>query len=162
MINCRDKNGETPLMRAAIHNHKEVIERIIETSTDAVNVRDDKQQNILHKACIHDLRSLIYALAKWNQELCVKMLDEQDFNGRTPLHLAVRKNNFQLVKTLCMMGANLSIPDKNGNTCLHEAIKCNYEKIGNFLKQNGSKTNIKNNEGKTPKTLAKKTSFLKF
>jgi len=45
-------------------------------------------------------------------------LNEQDADGKTPLHIAVMHNNFDIVKQLLDAGANIKIEDKQGQTAL--------------------------------------------
>ena len=65
-------------------------------------------------------------------------LDQADYDGRTPLHLAVSEGHFDIVKLLLVSGLkNINPIDRRGNTPLTDAKRYNNIKIYDFLKLNG-------------------------
>jgi len=62
-------------------------------------------------------------------------LNHQDNNGDTPLHLAVKNQNFEIIKFLVEHGADLSIKNEQNQTPDELAAQLENNKITNFLKQ---------------------------
>lgn len=56
-------------------------------------------------------------------------LDQQDINGHTPLHLAVKAGNEMLVQMLIKEGADFLVGDNDGWTALQYAVRKGYIKI---------------------------------
>ncbi len=75
MVNCRDKQGETPLLRAATQGKLEVVEYIMKTQLMSWNARDDKQQSLLHRAAFYGYYDLISRIAFINPAACKTMLN---------------------------------------------------------------------------------------
>lgn len=157
MVNCRDKQGETPLLRAATQGKLEVVEYIMKTELMSWNTRDDKQQSLLHRAAFYGYYDLISRIAFINPTACKIMLNEPDRSGETPLHMAVKRDHFREVKLLCKMGADPSMMNRNGDTPLHLAIKYNRIKIARYLYMTAKEVaDIKNKRTETPRSMAKR------
>ncbi|CAF1414523.1 unnamed protein product [Adineta ricciae] len=50
-------------------------------------------------------------------------IDEQNLHLQTALHLAVTRQDLQIVNLICKKNANVNLIDKDGDTCLHEALR---------------------------------------
>jgi ankyrin repeat protein len=57
------------------------------------------------------------------------------YTGATPLHLAIRKGNIEIVKHLLKSGAVPTIPDKKNVTPLQLAKQKGFTDIVNFIEQ---------------------------
>jgi ankyrin repeat protein len=68
----------------------------------------------------------------------------------TPLHLAVKMRNFNLVEFFLKSGAEIDAQDKKGRTPLLYAISQRQTKLAKFLISNGADYNLANNEGVSP------------
>ena len=81
----------------------------------------------------------------------IKYINLQDNpNQDTPLHIAVKKNNLELVKYLVEKGANVNAQDKQGNTPLQLAVLCGYKEIVDFfIQQKSVDIYIKNEKGQS-------------
>ena len=62
----------------------------------------------------------------------------------TPLHVAVRRRNVDMVKILLELGADPSLPSTNGETAFSKAIDLGHSEIINLLKENRSVLDAKN------------------
>lgn len=61
------------------------------------------------------------------------LIDESDFRGETPLHLAVKTLNWELFDLLLLKGANIRLYNSAMKTPLHEAAA--LDKEGRFIKR---------------------------
>jgi ankyrin repeat protein len=156
IVNRRDKFGDTPIMTAAGKGHLKIVEFLMKKDIQSCRIRNEKNENLLHKACDEGHKQVVFLVANLSPILCSQLMNEADIYGRTPLHHSVKAQQFQIVKTLLTMGAEMDTQDNSGNTALHYAIKENDPKIVKFLVQSGCKTDLKNKNNETPKQLAKK------
>ncbi len=78
------------------------------------------------------------------------LLDEQDENGNTPLHIAAGKGLEDVVEYLVRLGADTSVKNKEGNTPLHIAAGKGFGDVVKYLVRLGADTSVKNKEGNTP------------
>lgn len=81
-------------------------------------------------------------------------LKNKDKNGQTALHLAVKKNNSEIVSLLLNQGISVDEQDNEGQTALHIAAKQSYDKIASLLANKNADIYIKDNAGKTPADYA--------
>ena len=75
----------------------------------------------LHLAIIHNLNAETEQIINYCPD--AKLLDLQNKEFQTALHLTILLNLPILTSLLVMKGANLDIRDKHGNTALHLACK---------------------------------------
>lgn len=81
--------------------------------------------------------------------------DIQDFKGKTPLHLAAKRNRIHSACEFLQIGdANPNIQDNMGNAPLHYAIMHNHARLTYLLLKNGALENIPNNLDITAQELA--------
>lgn len=78
-----------------------------------------------------------------------------DNHGRSALHLAACKGNFEAAKILLTNGSNPNSKDKNGNTPLHLSALANHIRLITLLLRCGADLNEIDNNGRTPLHLAK-------
>ena len=77
----------------------------------------------------------------------------------SPLHVAVKEGDIEVVKHLLDKGADPNIQGAFGETPLHVAVDRGYENIVKLLLEKGANPNIQSNEGNTPLHLAVVSSF---
>jgi len=79
-------------------------------------------------------------------------VNTKDKYGQTPLHIAVGRENIEIVKFLVSEGkANVNVKEVDGKTPLHLAATYNDNiEVVKFLIDNGADVNAKNNGGYTP------------
>jgi len=82
-------------------------------------------------------------------------LNQMDSNGNTPLHLAARLGNLDLVLIYLWLGFNVNQPGENGWTPLHEAFSYGHQQISRYLLSAGARLTLVNAKNQTPKHLAR-------
>lgn len=66
-------------------------------------------------------------------------LDQADYDGRTPLHLAASEGRIDIVKYLISFGIkNMSPVDRWQNTPLDDAVRHNHVEIKQLLEKHGA------------------------
>ena len=173
-LNARDKNGDTPLHRAAARGTPEIVQRLVDRGANlsAVNnrgqtpflvslaVNSEEKSKILLKhgsnvqvADNNGTTALHFAVL---QPSLVKMIIKEgidvnaaNVDGCTPLHRAAFFTfSSRVVRLLLKAGANVHCRDKNGNTPLHIAISRAKDEIASLLIENGSDVNAANVQGR--------------
>lgn len=154
-----------------------------------LNSFDDYNRTILHTASIYeDISVLKYVMSNIpsltdlvdkdnHTALSLSILKEKFTAGRylikhgadptkgggqygSPLHLAVRKCHYHLVRDIVKLGENLNRPDLEGQSALHHCISmmCNGNpkatKICALLLENGANPNSRNKERWVPIHIA--------
>ncbi len=137
-INAQDENNCTILDYAFNNNRIEIIKEIL---------KYDNINDINKKKYIDIL--LIY-FSKYNDILSFRWLNEnfkinaniEDKKSRyTPLQIAVKNNNIEMVKLLLENHADVNLKDINGCTPLHWAVECNNIEIVKLFIENGAGIN---------------------
>ena len=79
-------------------------------------------------------------------------IDQKNNEGNTPLQLACKKGDLQIVKHLIAKGADLTVIDREGNNLLHLLSRSGISDTAffYFLVGNGVNPNLRNNLGDTP------------
>lgn len=89
------------------------------------------------------------------------IVNKQDDFGYTPLYLATRYRNLDIVKYLIKKGASVNIPSIHGYTALHEAACSGRLELAKRLIENGARMDANNNsEGWTPLHFAAENGHL--
>ncbi|XP_043553462.1 60 kDa lysophospholipase-like [Chiloscyllium plagiosum] len=65
-------------------------------------------------------------------------LSGEDYDGRTPLHVATHEGHYEVVLYLLKRGATIYTKDQNGNTPLKNAVKRRHTNIIKLLRQTGA------------------------
>ncbi|MBY0353498.1 ankyrin repeat domain-containing protein [Candidatus Babeliales bacterium] len=150
--NCQNVDGFTPL-HAAVYN--EVNWR---TLNEFFKVAEELFQKSLHE--YHDEEAARTFLLN---------VDAVSHNGTTPLHLAVRSQNMQIIQLLLSIRkANINLRDYRGMTALHRAIYYHNHTAAmellshydNKTKQLAADVNCPDNKGFTPLDYAENEKML--
>ena len=72
------------------------------------------------------------------------------WDGKTPLHVAVRGGNIALAEYLISAGADVNTKNRYGDSPLHEAVERNNIDLVEYLISAGADVNAKNKDGDTP------------
>jgi len=138
-INEKDELGKTPLYFACNNINIELLKMLLKNNANIHCHCEEFKRWPLHLAALHGTSSwqireeeegeyLIDVLLKNGAD---KDINEQDFNKKTPLIVAVEKNHYTEVSRLIKNGANVNKIDKYGYTALHYAIQ-NYLENYNY------------------------------
>ena len=145
VVNPKDDEGKTPLMKACECNHVETVQIFLDAANDLdMNMGDNSENNPLTIAVVNenvDIASLL-------------VLSDADVNfkngvGETPLLVAVKKNNLELVELLASENADINAVDSEGRSALMVSVKNNYMSISKYLLSLYPDTSIKDNLGWT-------------
>ncbi|KAF6356566.1 ankyrin repeat domain 31 [Rhinolophus ferrumequinum] len=123
--NCEEEKGKTD---SEIHIPTNIQEHKVH------NFR--KRQNFLKAAC--------------SKEMKTSGINKRNARGKSRLHLAARRGNLFLVKTLIESGADVNLKDNAGWTPLHEASSEGSDDIIVELLKAGAKVNCENLDGILP------------
>ncbi|KAJ0046718.1 hypothetical protein Pint_04258 [Pistacia integerrima] len=94
----RVKNGRTPLLEAASSGNFDVLQQILLYCPDTMELCDPTGQNALHLAVLNNTTRNVREFLRL-QEM-KELVNELDVEGDTPLHLAIKKENYKMVKKL--------------------------------------------------------------
>jgi ankyrin repeat protein len=146
-----DKDGQTPLMRAAHNGHAEAVEALLRIGAN-MNGRSeqggcsplffalDGSQHKDDEARKRTIENLL------NNGVNVNLSDK---SGITPLMIAINYNNNDAINNLIAKGANLNAQDGEGRTALMHAVRnCNPETVKTLVTA-GANLQIKGVNGRT-------------
>ncbi|KAF8391799.1 hypothetical protein HHK36_022033 [Tetracentron sinense] len=94
----QDKDGRSPLHFAAGKGSQDVTREIIGRYPDAVDLVDNRGQNAFHVCIGKGPEEMLDCLMRKVRD--DEVLNQQDNDGNTPLHLAVKRGNPKLVKSM--------------------------------------------------------------
>lgn len=153
---------------------QEILRAIIQDGVDESNIIDrienqlkeqdfdiifsdmDVKTTLLHVAASMDrLRIVEYLVGKKNVAI-----DLQDKDDHTPLHSAVRKNNFSIVEYLIKNHADPNAKNNHGFTPLYFAAFKGYLDIVKHLVKNGATLDLQDKDGDTPLYAAASEGYL--
>ncbi|XP_059148205.1 putative ankyrin repeat protein RF_0381 isoform X2 [Physella acuta] len=134
---------------------------VMQTRTDLVEwlcSRPDVDKNVLVKSEQHTALVEAMLADKFHiVELLIQSpgldLNTKNFRGETPLVIAVRMKNAELVKQLLQAGADHSIPTRRGLLPLLLAVSSGHKVVREFVHA-GVDLNLKTPHGETALTLA--------
>ncbi|KAK2377369.1 ankyrin repeat family protein [Trifolium repens] len=117
----RDKYGYFPIHLASYGGHHLVVKKLLKYCPDSTEMLDDSYgQNILHIASNYGKYDVVRYILKSKNREHHKMINQQDKNGDTPLHLAARSCHPTVVYYLVnhISVNDLDLVNKNNKTAL--------------------------------------------
>ena len=142
-INAKDDGGRTQLHRASLGGHEKLVRLLISKGAD-VNVQEDQgfRATPLHHAVHRDHRDIVEILLAHGADIDIK-----DRNGRTPLDMAKRRGNAEIVEIL----TKAMKQPKQAKT-IHEAAAAGDIELVALLISQGADVNAKEKDfrGFTP------------
>ena len=156
-VNTRGEYGRTPLIKAAIKGHDQVVEELIREGA-RVNVKDYSSLTALYYASWCGHCGVVITLCAAGADCNV-----QDELGLTPLMWAARRGSDEIVCELIRAGASVNVVTSSewwygglaaGSTALHFAAKYNSIKCGVLLVEAGANMTARNEDSKSPLDLA--------
>ncbi len=155
-----DSSGSTALHHACFNGHKDVLERLRETSIDwdsraTANICGDRREMVI---------ALHIAAQTENFEILEYLLNEglvSDINARTDagetlLWVASWAGDSRNVSLLLSNGADPTLVDAYGDSAIHRAAQCGYKDVISEFIRYGSDLGLSNSVGLTPELLARK------
>jgi len=127
LVNCRNRDGWTPLMLASARGHLPVVEKLLSAGGDANLTETDLGYNALHLASWNNRPDIVRHLV--SEAKCP--VDAEGENNRTPLMLASNWGATGALNVLLELGADPSHKDSRGKTAIDwardKAIKASLE-----------------------------------
>lgn len=155
-ISARDEHGETPLMVAANHGAVDAARILLEKGAN-VNEKNEKGQSPIHFAARgirpekkNEIVNLLLARGAY--------VNAADNEGCTPLMVASKYPEVQLIESLIKQGAKVDLQDQEGWTALMYAAYWNRVGVIKLLINRGADTHIKTSSGKTALSIAEDTT----
>ncbi|XP_071098364.1 putative ankyrin repeat protein RF_0381 [Haliotis cracherodii] len=145
-INSRGERSRTPVMRAALGGHRDVVELLVSEGAN-VSLVDEDGDNIVHLACVGgDLETVKFVLV-----LNVVDINRRGLGSRTPVMWAAVWGHRDVVELLVSEGANVSLVDEDGDNILHLAcVGGDLETVEFVLSLNLLDINSREERSKTP------------
>lgn len=117
------------------------------------------EKDSLHKSVLDAVR---HSLIRHHQEIentvahnyFATMVNHIDEKGRTLLHFAAKKGEYEAIELLCKSNANVNSLDRKGHTPLHFAAKKGDIEAVKLLCKFGANIDQKDTKGFTPLSLA--------
>ncbi|XP_015281361.1 PREDICTED: B-cell lymphoma 3 protein [Gekko japonicus] len=149
---------QTPLHLAVITGQPALVKLLLSHGASPM-VLDRNGQTALHLACEHgSLRCLQEMLEGRPSPLD---LEARNFEGFTPLHVAVATSNHDVILTLLEHGADVDAVDiKSGRSPLLHAVENNNLEMVELLLQHGANVNAQSYGGNTALHAASGRGFL--
>ena len=158
-LEARDPTfGETPLLTAARHGNKEMVELLLNRGAivSATVIRrtpggqsSDEGNTALHYAAENGYKSVAEALLAHGADV-----NSLNSHQRTPLHFAAEKGFKAVAELLLVRGANPNLKDDHGSAPLHLAVQANDQTLVELLLASKADANSQNEEGWTPLHIA--------
>ncbi|CAG0906343.1 unnamed protein product, partial [Cyprideis torosa] len=111
-------------------------------------MRENPSWSVAHLAAFFNLPHA------FNHKRVKKLINEQDDEERTPLHLAVRWSPPSMIKQILTLDPRFDIFDKHGDSVFHYAATRTQEVIQLLAESNSAVLNVPNGEGHTPLHVA--------
>jgi ankyrin repeat protein len=144
-LDILNDNEMNILHLACFHSQNKMLLYLLENSDikSILHKTDKKGYNCFHYSVISNSISCLCTLLDYNCIFIFKKgdLNHQDQNGDTPLHLAIKKNNLDIIYVLVINGADLNISNKKKEKIsvllksfnLKKYIKETFENYLNFF-----------------------------
>ncbi|XP_072249992.1 B-cell lymphoma 3 protein homolog [Leuresthes tenuis] len=143
---------QTPLHLAVITKQTNIVEALLRAGADPTAL-DRHGQTAFHLCCEYvqrDCLSVVLSLSPSSTSLEIR-----NFEGLSPLHLAVRQGHQDLAKMLLDAGADINAMDiKSGQNPLMHAVENNNTDMVHFLIENGCDVNNQSYSGNTALHIA--------
>ncbi|KAL2330973.1 hypothetical protein Fmac_018554 [Flemingia macrophylla] len=132
-ISCnmgRDKHGLSPLHMACAGGHTKVVKKLLEHEhcPDPREILDNRGRNMAHIAAVMGKFNVIRYILQDGKHGLVEMLNDKDYDGNSPLHLATLHSHPKVVHALtCDTRVVLTSVNENKETALDASLKYSFQ-----------------------------------
>ena len=161
-INQQNHEGKSALTNAVSRNNIENIKLLIDEGCD-IDVKDNNGNGLLYYAIKYSQKSKMNVFNEKFDYLINKGLNPKTHNnkGENLYHVAIEKNNMEIIKKIGDYNININTVNKDGMTALHiAAMKANNSDIMRLLIEKGADITSKTNFGETAFDLASENELL--
>ncbi|XP_010892434.1 NF-kappa-B inhibitor epsilon [Esox lucius] len=138
---------QTPLHLAVITHQPRLVETLLLAGADP-GALDRNGQTAVHLCCEHGQQACLSVILSHN--FISSCLEVRNYEGLTPLHLAVQGRHKELARMLLDAGADINAMDiKSGRSPLIHAVENNYIDMVDFLIENDCNVNGQSYSGNT-------------
>ncbi|XP_072973714.1 ankyrin repeat-containing protein At2g01680 [Typha angustifolia] len=157
LCNLCDSSNTSPLYSAAIKDHLDVVNSILDVDERSIRIVRKNGKTSLHTAARIGLYRIVRALLLRDAGI-VSIIDKK---GQTALHMAVKGRNPDVVEEMLLADISiLNLRDKKGNTALHIATrKWRPQMVQLLLSYESIEINAINNHNETALDLAEKVPY---
>ncbi|KAL9131206.1 MAG: hypothetical protein Q9217_000808 [Psora testacea] len=142
--------GETPLFTAAEGGHVQVVERLLKDTTLVQAFTWEKGHQAIHMAAQGGYLKIVDLLIGAGADV-----NEESFNGSTPLALAAHKGSLPVVSYLLRKKAKVDVVyGKTSRCAIHRAARRGHEKVVRAFHSNSANLDPEALDGITPLWLA--------
>ena len=120
-----------------------------------VNLKNSDGRSVLHTAVLF-CPGLINLLLEKGADINI----QEDKQGDTPLHVAIKHNRLKAIKILIENGSDINAKNKNIKTPLHLASELNHIEVIKLLIQNGADINSKSKYDFKPLHIASQNGYI--
>jgi len=162
-VNQVNKKGESALALAVANNSPEVVHFLIENKADVAVL--DANKNNLTPYLMESFSTKKEDVFKQKLDILTKNglnITKTQENGNTLYHLAIAKNNSNLLKLLAPFKIDVNAKNNEGNTVLHlAALQAKDTEILKYLLSIGAKKDATTDFDESPFDLASENEILK-
>uniref|UniRef100_A0A3Q3WC34 Uncharacterized protein n=1 Tax=Mola mola TaxID=94237 RepID=A0A3Q3WC34_MOLML len=138
---------QTPLHLAVITQQSKMVEVLLREGADPCAL-DRNGQTAMHLCCEYDHQDCLSIVLSCPS--LAKCLEIRNYQGLSPLHLAVLRGHKHLARMLIDAGADINAMDiKSGQTPLMHAVESNNADMVHFLIERGCDVNSQSYSGNT-------------
>ncbi|XP_067668335.1 ankyrin repeat domain-containing protein 50-like [Haliotis asinina] len=145
-INSRGYMKRTPVMVAAEHGYKTVVELLVNHGAD-LSLREQSGSNILHSACYRGR----FDVVKYVLSLNTVDINSRGWKKRTPVMVAAVQGYKEVVELLVEHGANLSLRDDDSKTIVDLVLQGGHSEGKRWL-ISSNKDTVNRRSSERPKT----------
>ncbi|XP_062394958.1 B-cell lymphoma 3 protein [Sardina pilchardus] len=140
---------QTPLHLTVITGNVDLVKALLRADADP-GALDRNGQNTLHLCCEYNQASCLFEILSHPSNSVSSWLETRNYEGLSPLHLAVQSGNKEQVKLLLKNGADINAVDnKSGRSPLMHAVEANSMEMVNLLIECGCDVNAQSYSGNT-------------
>lgn len=141
-VDLKDNMGYTSLhyaIRSSSEENSDILQILLEHPRVEMNCQNVEGKTALYMACNTRNADLWTIKQLLENNADVNLADTEDVS---PLHIACKFNNLEIVKLLLQFGANINCRDFNKYTPLHYAIEVNSAQLTELLLSKNADANI--------------------
>ncbi|XP_063615001.1 serine/threonine-protein phosphatase 6 regulatory ankyrin repeat subunit A-like [Penaeus indicus] len=157
-VSAQNNKGETPL-HIVQNAQNNMLEKLLSYEFDPL-VRDEKGKTIFHWAAVRRKKENLETILKLKTQGLDSLLNTQDVDGHTALHIAIKHGNEEACKILLKSSADGNVICECHGTALHMAAENGLHDICDLLTKY-VKVNSRNKRLQTPLHLAAKAGHEK-